>query len=506
MCSSDLIVTATQTVNGLVSPLSEPVTVAFSEPPVTINWVQASTLPTGLTDHQAIYYNGYVYAVGGRSGAGPSAINTVYYAPVNANGSIGAWQLTTNLPQATAAHGAAAYNGRMYVWGGWTTNYPTINVCRYAPINPDGTLGAWTTSAVTIPNNTEVTPPAIQMDAFGRGTLMHNGILYIINGEWDQVTAFGNTNNCYYSAITGGGDYSPWVLTTPTATSNGSWFHGVCIIPGTSQTFLYRVAGNYRGTTEVGMYRTTINPNGSLGAWVQDPADLPDLGRYEHATAVVGNYMFVVGGLYGATPTNTVFYTKVDPDTGAISGWRTGNVYPANVSRLAATAYEVGGRWYLLVVSGGPYAASGVRDPRCWYTQIAVDTDGDGIGDIDDNCPLLANPDQADGDDDGVGDGCDNCPEDYNPDQADSDGDGLGDACDGPAYCLGDLNCDGQVSFGDINPFVLYLSNYSVWQTTYAGCNPKNGDINDDGNYPGFGDINPFVTLLSTSSLPIICP
>ncbi|MBP7748356.1 MAG: hypothetical protein KA383_19750 [Phycisphaerae bacterium] len=75
-----------------------------------------------------------------------------------------------------------------------------------------------------------------------------------------------------------------------------------------------------------------------------------------------------------------------------------------------------------------------------------------------------------------------------------------------PPYCLGDLNCDGQVSFGDINPFVLYLSNYAAWQTTYAGCNPKNGDINDDGAYPGFGDINPFVTLLSTSSLPIDCP
>jgi len=75
-----------------------------------------------------------------------------------------------------------------------------------------------------------------------------------------------------------------------------------------------------------------------------------------------------------------------------------------------------------------------------------------------------------------------------------------------PQVCIGDLNCDGQVSFGDINPFVLYLSNYAAWQTTYAGCEPQNGDINADGNYPSFGDINAFVTLLSTSSLPIICP
>ncbi len=61
----------------------------------------------------------------------------------------------------------------------------------------------------------------------------------------------------------------------------------------------------------------------------------------------------------------------------------------------------------------------------------------------------------------------------------------------------GDLNCDGAVDFGDINPFVLYLSNFAAWQATYTGCPPSNGDINEDGEYPSFGDINPFVALLA---------
>jgi hypothetical protein len=78
----------------------------------------------------------------------------------------------------------------------------------------------------------------------------------------------------------------------------------------------------------------------------------------------------------------------------------------------------------------------------------------------------------------------------------------------GLAVCVGDLNCDGQIDFKDINPFVQYLSKFNLWQSQYPGCNPLNGDINGDGVYGqgSFGDINPFVTLLASAPLPIPCP
>jgi streptogramin lyase len=63
----------------------------------------------------------------------------------------------------------------------------------------------------------------------------------------------------------------------------------------------------------------------------------------------------------------------------------------------------------------------------------------------------------------------------------------------------GDLNCDAAVGFDDINPFVLYLSDFATWQATYPDCWPENGDINGDGQYPSFADINPFVALLTGS-------
>jgi hypothetical protein len=61
---------------------------------------------------------------------------------------------------------------------------------------------------------------------------------------------------------------------------------------------------------------------------------------------------------------------------------------------------------------------------------------------------------------------------------------------------LGDLNCDGSVDFGDINPFVLALTNpWSYWEQ-YPLCDIMNADLNCDGA-PGFGDINPFVACVS---------
>jgi len=65
-----------------------------------------------------------------------------------------------------------------------------------------------------------------------------------------------------------------------------------------------------------------------------------------------------------------------------------------------------------------------------------ADDDADGWADVDDDCPLTYDLDNLDSDSDGVGDVCDNCPVNSNPGQEDSDDDGIGDVCE-PPPCSG---------------------------------------------------------------------
>ena len=55
-------------------------------------------------------------------------------------------------------------------------------------------------------------------------------------------------------------------------------------------------------------------------------------------------------------------------------------------------------------------ASSNLRGYTIDGFALVFDLDGDGVADGDDNCPTVANADQADVDGDGVGDACDPCP------------------------------------------------------------------------------------------------
>jgi len=113
------------------------------------------------------------------------------------------------------------------------------------------------------------------------------------------------------------------------------------------------------------------------------------------------------------------------------------------------------------------------------------DVDGDTIPDATDNCPLVPNADQADTDGNGIGDACendydgdgvpdaeDNCRNVSNPSQTDTDNDGIGNVCDNcplvanPGQADGDANGVGDAC--EVTPTPVPTTTVTVTTTATA--------------------------------------
>src|SRR6516165_3208524 len=99
---------------------------------------------------------------------------------------------------------------------------------------------------------------------------------------------------------------------------------------------------------------------------------------------------------------------------------------PLNVQGSAATRTQAAGERLGVEVSVANRCTDGAHSVTLLYDAT---TNQSKLG-LADNCPGVANPDQADDDDDTRGNACDNCPTVPNADQRDFDADGVGDACD----------------------------------------------------------------------------
>lgn len=108
------------------------------------SWSQQASLPQGLQAAWAASWGQTVYVVGGQNSGG-TPLNTVYWATVT-NGQLQNWN-TATMPVAVNGPMVAVVGNYLIVAGGFTT-YPTVTsaAVNYAPINPDGSLGAWRTA------------------------------------------------------------------------------------------------------------------------------------------------------------------------------------------------------------------------------------------------------------------------------------------------------------------------------------------------------------------------
>lgn len=143
------------------------------------------------------------------------------------------------------------------------------------------------------------------------------------------------------------------------------------------------------------------------------------------------------------------------------------------------------------------FCCVGDTDPQCFPDSVlctALDADDDAIVDSEDNCPALANTNQANDDDDALGDACDNCSAVANIDQTDTDGDGIGDACDAcPAVDGSDTNDsdgDGWPNLCDTCPAVASADQNDtdgdglgdLCDNCVAAANADQNDSDEDGD------------------------
>lgn len=174
--------------------------------------------------------------------------------------------------------------------------------------------------------------------------------------------------------------------------------------------------------------------------------------RQGAAAAPIGNGQVLVAGGYDGSS----FLSSAEIYDAATNTWS-----PAasmTTARGSFAAAQLGdGR---VVAAGGCCA---LATAELYTPDLAPpDADGDGVADATDNCPTVANADQANNDGDALGDACDpdddndtvadtadNCPTVSNADQADSDGDGIGNACDNVlrAYVQQPVDADGTSVF-----------------------------------------------------------
>ena len=133
------------TTYGTVSP-------TIADTPGSIgSWTTSTNhLPLDISGATSVTYNGYIYVMGGTSSSTGNKSSAIYYSKLNSDGSVGSWTTSGNsLPQALYYPSATTANGYIYVMGGYAAGYQ--NTVYYAKINSDGSVGSWTTSGNSLP-------------------------------------------------------------------------------------------------------------------------------------------------------------------------------------------------------------------------------------------------------------------------------------------------------------------------------------------------------------------
>ena len=323
--SSQHYATSTFTFGGAEQALQSAATLVagFLAPglPLGPSWTKTTSMPLVLRLHAAVAYNQYLYAIAGNTTGGVTT-SSVFYAPLNGDGTAGNWSYISSLPSAIEQHGAAAGNGYLYTLGGVKGGSETSTVF-YAPINANGSLGNW--------SSTTALPGVI----FGQIVDFNNGYVYSAGGNTGSEV----TSTVYYAAINGDGSISNWSSTSPMPSPVYQGGGGI------DNSYIYSVGGLF-GSVTSSVFYAPINSTGSLGVW-STGTSLP-APRDRHAVIAAGGIIYAIGGAdSGSNNTSSVLFAPLNTD-GSVGNWADTTPIPFALRVLASAVskgyiYNIGG-------------------------------------------------------------------------------------------------------------------------------------------------------------------
>lgn len=317
------------------------------------NWVQTTSLATGVMSNGGGFttvWGGYLYVTGGCSavnGSGycTSVASITQLASINADGTIDTWNINGTLsPDSRMGHGLIAWRNYIYEIGGCASQNTTTGICssalntiNFGIVNQDGDAS---TVDQSVSNGTAPcsggSPTNCNLPGTGNvgnlltNSVITNGYLYVIGGCTNNTCTTGNVSgNVAYVAISSTG-----TMTKPATCPNGSYQGGTWCVdnvntvsggvaaasPVVFNGTMYLVGG-LNGANKNTINRTTLNSDGSIGAWTSQ--SMTGLG----ATSV--SYLYA--------------FARANP---ASAGTNPGNLYIlggcATSSGIGCTAYSQG--------------------------------------------------------------------------------------------------------------------------------------------------------------------
>ncbi|HSX37011.1 MAG TPA: hypothetical protein VLG13_02755, partial [Patescibacteria group bacterium] len=310
-------------------------------------WTATTSFSTAADGVAAVAYNGFLYLTGGDIGA--SKTNSVQYAAINGDGTIGAWQSTTGFGTSRSAHSAVVYNGYLYIMGGSSGTSVWTNSVQYASINSDGTVGTWAAGTV------------LPLSAEGITAVAYNGYLYIYGGASSSGSWTCRTQT-YFTQISANGTIGSWEQSTSTDFTTGRRGAGGVAYNG----YLYVVGGGMCNIADSPAAEyAKIDPVGTPDSYAQ--AGLFSAENEDTGAAVYNGYMYAVGRYANGTNTfaGTVQYALINSN-GTLGTWTTTNTIPSSIADISAVAYS----GFLYAVGG--QNSSAILQTTVYYAAIGT--------------------------------------------------------------------------------------------------------------------------------------